>query len=126
MRNLVKVCFAALLSLVLLCLNGCGANHAYQPVTVTLLHTNDTHSQLESYTPFGEPEQGGVARRKPVPPVCAPSPGARELAVATQRAAATRWQVLRGISPPPRRERCADGCLVWRPTPGLGVATPTT
>jgi 5'-nucleotidase len=45
-------------------LMGCNANHSHRSVRLTLLHTNDTHSQLESYTPFGEPEQGGVARRK--------------------------------------------------------------
>ncbi len=34
-----------------------------EPVSVTILHTNDTHSQLEPFEPFGEPIQGGVARR---------------------------------------------------------------
>jgi 5'-nucleotidase len=33
------------------------------PVTLTLLHTNDTHSRLESFTENNVP-QGGVARRK--------------------------------------------------------------
>jgi 2',3'-cyclic-nucleotide 2'-phosphodiesterase (5'-nucleotidase family) len=31
--------------------------------TLTLLHTNDAHSQLEAFTPYGEPEQAGAARR---------------------------------------------------------------
>ncbi len=35
-----------------------------QPVTVTVLHSNDTHSNLEPFTPTGEPQQGGVTRRK--------------------------------------------------------------
>lgn len=35
-----------------------------RPTTLTLLHTNDTHSHLEPFTPSGEPEQGGAARRK--------------------------------------------------------------
>ena len=30
---------------------------------VTILHTNDTHAHLESFQPFGEALQGGVARR---------------------------------------------------------------
>jgi subtilisin family serine protease len=29
----------------------------------TLLHTNDTHARLEPFQPWGEPVQGGVARR---------------------------------------------------------------
>jgi 5'-nucleotidase len=33
------------------------------PLTVTILHTNDTHAHLESFEPFGQPLQGGVARR---------------------------------------------------------------
>lgn len=44
----------------------CGSNSSSDKTTITLLHTNDTHSHLESFTPFGEPEQGGVARRKTV------------------------------------------------------------
>ena len=42
----------------------CASNSSSDRTTITLLHTNDTHSHLESFTPFGEPEQGGVARRK--------------------------------------------------------------
>lgn len=33
-----------------------------KPVTVTILHTNDFHSQLEPLSVPGEPEQGGAAR----------------------------------------------------------------
>lgn len=33
-----------------------------EPVTVTILHANDLHSQLEPLTVSGEPEQGGAAR----------------------------------------------------------------
>jgi len=33
------------------------------PLSVTILHTNDTHAHLESFTPFNQPLQGGVARR---------------------------------------------------------------
>ncbi len=33
------------------------------PITVTILHTNDTHAHLESFEPFKQPLQGGVARR---------------------------------------------------------------
>jgi len=32
--------------------------------TVTILHTNDTHAHLESFQPYKQPLQGGVARRK--------------------------------------------------------------
>jgi len=42
-----------------------------QPITLTLLHTNDTHSHLEPFPRDGElsagnqgPQQGGIARRK--------------------------------------------------------------
>ena len=33
------------------------------PITVTILHTNDTHAHLEPFEPFGQPLQGGIARR---------------------------------------------------------------
>ena len=33
------------------------------PITVTILHTDDTHAHLESFEPFKQPLQGGVARR---------------------------------------------------------------
>ena len=33
------------------------------PVEITLLHTNDTHAHLESFQPWGDVLQGGVARR---------------------------------------------------------------
>ena len=36
---------------------------AQGPFTLTILHTNDTHAHLESFQPFNEPLQGGVARR---------------------------------------------------------------
>jgi len=52
-------------------LTGCGDSNKTEnddweneSVSITLLHTNDTHSRLESFTPSGEPRQGGVARRK--------------------------------------------------------------
>lgn len=32
-------------------------------ITVTILHTNDTHAHLEPFEPFGSVMQGGVARR---------------------------------------------------------------
>lgn len=53
----------ALLACAVLALAGC-AQTGKAPLALTLLHTNDTHSQLESFTPAGEVEQGGVARRK--------------------------------------------------------------
>jgi len=61
----VQICLLTLI------LSGCGdssrtENDGWEneSVSITLLHTNDTHSRLESFTPFGEPLQGGVARRK--------------------------------------------------------------
>ena len=36
---------------------------ADEPITLTILHTNDTHAHLESFEPFNQPLQGGVARR---------------------------------------------------------------
>lgn len=59
-------------------LNGCAgpgrepvARSVTQPITVTILHTNDTHSRLEPFPRDGElstgdpgPQQGGLARRK--------------------------------------------------------------
>ena len=33
-----------------------------EPLKVTILHTNDLHAHYESFKPFGEPIQGGVAR----------------------------------------------------------------
>ena len=49
-----------------LCLVSCANNSSSDKTTITLLHTNDTHSHLESFSPLDEPEQGGVARRKTV------------------------------------------------------------
>jgi 5'-nucleotidase len=39
---------------------------AQGPYTLTILHTNDTHAHYEPFEPFGEPVQGGVARRATV------------------------------------------------------------
>ena len=36
---------------------------AQGPITITILHTNDTHAHLEPFTPFKGEEQGGVSRR---------------------------------------------------------------
>ena len=33
------------------------------PITVTILHTDDTHAHLEPFEPSGQPLQGGIARR---------------------------------------------------------------
>ena len=33
-----------------------------EPLELTILHTNDLHAHYESFEPFGEPLQGGVAR----------------------------------------------------------------
>ena len=52
------------LLLVFLLPAGCRTPGSGVSTSITLLHTNDTHSHLESFTPFGEPEQGGVARRQ--------------------------------------------------------------
>lgn len=61
---LLMVLLTALLTA--LCLFSCASNSSSGKTTITLLHTNDSHSHLESFTPLGEPEQGGVARRKTV------------------------------------------------------------
>ena len=53
----------SILVLVTLVLSLVPAAWAQGPLTVTILHTNDTHAHLESFEPFGEPLQGGVARR---------------------------------------------------------------
>jgi len=55
-------------------LSGCatsGDSPTARPITLTLLHTNDTHSHLEPFPRDGElsagnqgPQQGGIARRK--------------------------------------------------------------
>jgi 5'-nucleotidase/UDP-sugar diphosphatase len=36
---------------------------ADEPITLTILHTNDIHAHLESFEPSNQPLQGGVARR---------------------------------------------------------------
>lgn len=66
--------FAILAALSLAGLSGCAGSSAKspaRPITLTLLHTNDTHSRLEPFPRDGElsagnqgPQQGGVARRK--------------------------------------------------------------
>ncbi|MDD3608927.1 MAG: 5'-nucleotidase C-terminal domain-containing protein [Halothiobacillaceae bacterium] len=56
----------ALLPAAALLLHGCNDSDSTpvtKPLNLTLLHTNDTHSHLESFQPSGEPVQGGVARR---------------------------------------------------------------
>ena len=35
-----------------------------EPLELTILHTNDVHAHYDSFEPFGEPVQGGVARLK--------------------------------------------------------------
>ena len=39
---------------------------AQEDFELSILHTNDTHAHLESFTPYGEVNQGGVARRMAV------------------------------------------------------------
>jgi 5'-nucleotidase len=51
------------LVLVILMLSLLPAAWAQGPFTLTILHTNDTHAHLESFEPFNQPLQGGVARR---------------------------------------------------------------
>jgi 5'-nucleotidase/UDP-sugar diphosphatase len=53
----------SILTLIVLMLSLGPTAWADGPLTVTLLHTNDTHAHLESFEPFGQPLQGGVARR---------------------------------------------------------------
>ena len=36
---------------------------AQEDFKLSILHTNDTHAHLESFTPYGEVNQGGIARR---------------------------------------------------------------
>ncbi len=63
MRKLNLVLLVSSAALLAAC-NG-SSNHSSEatsnPVTITLLHTNDTHSQVES---FGSTPEGGYARRK--------------------------------------------------------------
>jgi len=65
MRTHSKVLAAAVLvALVLtLVLSVAPVAWAQGPVTLTILHTNDTHAHLESFEPWKQPVQGGVARR---------------------------------------------------------------
>ena len=66
--------FALAVALGLAGLNGCtrfSGDPPSRPITLTLLHTNDTHSHLEPFPRDDElsagnqgPQQGGIARRK--------------------------------------------------------------
>ncbi len=57
-------------------LTACGGNSDswnHQPITISILHTNDTHSRLEPFPRDSElsannpgPQQGGIARRKTI------------------------------------------------------------
>ena len=51
------------LVLIALTLSFVPAAWAQGPLTLTILHTNDTHAHLESFEPSNEPVQGGIARR---------------------------------------------------------------
>ncbi len=55
--------FLSILVLLALILSLAPAAWAQGPLTLTILHTNDTHAHLEPFEPFGQPVQGGVARR---------------------------------------------------------------
>lgn len=63
MFPLKKRLFPTILMVVTLTLYLVPATWADGPLTVTILHTNDTHARLESFEPFNQPLQGGVARR---------------------------------------------------------------
>jgi 5'-nucleotidase/UDP-sugar diphosphatase len=58
-----KKLFASMLVAIALMLSLVPTAWADGPITVTILHTNDTHAHLESFEPFEQPLQGGVARR---------------------------------------------------------------
>ena len=58
-----KKLFASMLIAIALMLSLVPTTWADSPITVTILHTNDTHAHMESFEPFGQPLQGGVARR---------------------------------------------------------------
>ena len=51
------------LILIALMLSFVPAVWAGEPLILTILHTNDTHAHLEPFEPFGQPVQGGIARR---------------------------------------------------------------
>jgi|GEM_PF-6127988 len=53
----------SILVLVVLTLSLLPVAWAQGPFTLTILHTNDTHAHLESFEPFNQPLQGGVAWR---------------------------------------------------------------
>ena len=58
-----KKLFLSTLMLITLMLSFTPTAWADGPITVTILHTNDTHAHLESFEPWGQPVQGGIARR---------------------------------------------------------------
>jgi len=61
--NMAKKFLLSGVMLAILLLTGLPGAGAETSFTLTILHTNDTHAHLESFQPFGEPLQGGVARR---------------------------------------------------------------
>ena len=63
MSILKKKFFLSLLVVIALTLSFGPTAWADGPITLTILHTNDTHAHLESFEPYKQPLQGGVARR---------------------------------------------------------------
>jgi len=63
MFNSKKRVLWSTLVLIALMLSFVPAAWAGGPLTLTILHTNDTHAHLEPFEPFGQPVQGGIARR---------------------------------------------------------------
>ena len=61
-RNYLKTSIISLLTIVLI-FSYSSLAYAQDEFKLTILHTNDTHSHLESFTPYGEGGQGGIARR---------------------------------------------------------------
>lgn len=62
MSRFSRTVFAAILAIALIVVL-CPVATADGHMTLTILHTNDTHARIEPFTPYGEPTQGGVARR---------------------------------------------------------------
>lgn len=62
MRSIQRLLLAVVvtMALVAMAVSPAAAEGTYR---LTILHTNDTHAHLESFTPSGEELQGGVARR---------------------------------------------------------------
>ena len=60
--NRFVLLFIVLSMLLVLLVPAAGASPA-NTFTLRILHTNDTHAHLESFTPWGGVEQGGIARR---------------------------------------------------------------